>query len=105
MADLFATGRIIDIILALVVLELVTLSILNRTAGLALAMNRILPLIAAGVFLLLAVRAALSGASWETIALLLALALVSHLFDLMLRIKDAQGRGGAHPHGVSEGAG
>lgn len=47
---------------------------------------RILGLIGPAVFIILALRAALVGAGWEWVALLLALSLPLHLMDLRARI-------------------
>ena len=40
-----------------------------------------------GLFLLLALRAALTGAPWQAVALFLALALPAHLLDLGRRLR------------------
>ena len=50
--------------------------------------SRIAGLIGPAVFIVLALRAALVGAGWEWVALLLALSLPLHLFDLRTRLRD-----------------
>jgi len=85
MSELFTSGRIVDLILALVVLELVVLAVVwtrsrRGVSPLALAAN-----LASGACLLLALRAALTQASWQVAAAFLAAAFVAHLADLAQR--------------------
>lgn len=77
MAGLFASGRIVDAILLLTVLEGVGLLILRRADLLATLL--------AGLALLAALRVALAGADWRWLALALLAALIAHLFDLARR--------------------
>ncbi|MEM1025277.1 MAG: hypothetical protein AAGD10_02185 [Myxococcota bacterium] len=84
MADWIASGRAIDAILVLLVLEAMVLPWLlpgvRRSAALA---N-----LAAGAFLMLALRSALAGWDWRLSALFLALSLPAHLFDLRIRAES-----------------
>ena len=89
MSTLFASGRIIDLILALVALEAVGLVLYRRQTGRGLQVPAIVLGLLPGVLLLVAVRAALRGARWEWIALLLALACVAHLVDFRRRMTHA----------------
>jgi hypothetical protein len=85
MTDLFATGRIVDLIIGLVVLEGVALVAANRL-GLPVPNPRVLlPTLASGVLLLLALRAAIADLPWPFIATPLTLSLASHLADLLGR--------------------
>jgi len=85
MAELFATGRVVDLILALMVLEALVLVVLwARTARGVPPLSLIVNL-AAGACLLLALRAALTDSGAVVTGGLLALALVVHLADLALR--------------------
>lgn len=77
MAGLFASGRIVDAILLLTVLEGAGLLILRRPDLLATLL--------AGLALLAALRLALGGADWRWLALALLAALIAHLFDLARR--------------------
>lgn len=86
MAELFASGRMIDLILALVVVEAIGLAILHRLTGRLPPLPRLLPNLAAGAFLLVAVRAALVGADWFWIAASLLAALMAHIADLLTRL-------------------
>jgi hypothetical protein len=82
MAELFASGRIVDLIVALMVLEGLALMTWRRWSGRGpRALDLVLNL-AAGAALLLALRAALTGSAWPWVALPLTLALPLHLADL-----------------------
>ena len=87
MAGLFASGRIIDVILALVALEALLLAWLGRRGGLPLP--ALLANLASGGALMLALRAALVGSGWIVIAGWLLAGLVAHLADLRLRFRAA----------------
>ena len=82
---LFSSGRVVDLALALMLLEAVALLAMRRGRGGGLAPAELLAFLLAGAFLLLALRAALVGAAWNWIALPLVLALLAHLADLGLR--------------------
>jgi hypothetical protein len=83
LADWFTSGRIVDLILLLIVLEWLALVLLRR-AGRP-APDGVLPYLASGAALLLALRAALAGAEWHWIALALLAAFITHLADLYQR--------------------
>ncbi len=85
MAELFASGRLIDLILGLVVVEAIALTVMHRVTGKGVAPRDLVGLLLAGAFLLVAVRFALTGAEWTWIGFWLALALIAHLADLALR--------------------
>jgi hypothetical protein len=80
--DLFATGRIVDLILALMVLEAAGLTVYRRASGRGIPVPDLLCTLLAGVGLLLALREALVGSSWAWIALWLCIALLAHLADI-----------------------
>ena len=90
MAALFASGRIVDAILALVALEAVALLVWRRMRGHGPSASALLVNLASGAALMLAVRAALTGAAWTVVALFLLglVALVAHGADLALRLRD-----------------
>ncbi|RAI33033.1 hypothetical protein [Rhodoplanes serenus] len=94
MAELFASGRVIDLVLILVVIEAVGLAVLARLTRRVPQIGTLLPNLAAGACLLLAVRAALAGAAWPWVAAALLAALVAHLADLGTRLRA--------PHGLRE---
>jgi hypothetical protein len=92
MAALFASGRIIDAILALVVLEGLLLAWLCRRRAasfLGLSLPALLANLASGAALMLALRAALVGAPWIAVAAWMLAGLVAHLADLGLRVRTA----------------
>ena len=82
LAELFQSGRIIDLILMLVALEVCALPWLLRRRGTALRTRDLLPNITAGIALMLAVRLSLTGENWQWIAA----ALGAHLLDLWMRL-------------------
>lgn len=90
MADLFATGRIIDLILVLVAVEAVVLLGWGRMSGRGPAPAALAALaahLASGASLMLAVRAALTGAGWVWVAACMLAALTAHLVDLYLTVR------------------
>lgn len=86
MRELFTSGRIADVALVLLAIEGALLCALRqRPARVRAAMlTGLLP----GVFLLLALRAALAGDEWYRLAAFMAAALVAHLADLWRRWRD-----------------
>ena len=82
MQELFANGRIIDLILLLMVVEAAVLALHNRRTGRGLPVRQVVTVLLAGGFLMLALRAALTGAAWSSVALFLGLGLLAHLADL-----------------------
>jgi hypothetical protein len=85
MQQLVVSGRIVDLILLLVVLEVVVLGYIRARRGSGIAWRSLLPNLFAGAALLLALRAAITGAAWPWIALWLAVAGLAHLADLRTR--------------------
>lgn len=85
MSELFASGRVVDAILALIVVEAVLLAFLHRRRGVGVPPADLLGYLASGAALLLALRSALVGAPWISTAFWLAAALVAHLVDLARR--------------------
>jgi hypothetical protein len=86
MSDLFASGRVVDLILGLMVIEMVALVALRRRTGRGIALRALVGNIVAGAFLLLALRGALLSMAWPWIALCLGAALLAHLVDLWSRM-------------------
>ncbi len=73
---------LVDLVLAIVVLEAVALGVFWRRTGRGVPPARLLPFLAAGAALLLALRGALTGAGPAWIAAWLAVAGLAHLWDL-----------------------
>jgi hypothetical protein len=85
MAEAFANGTVVDAVIALLALEALLLAWLHRRHRRGPAPADLLGNLAAGLFLLLALRAALVGAAWPWIAASLLAALAAHLYDLARR--------------------
>jgi len=83
--EYFSSGRAIDVVLAVVALELVALTVWRRRTGAGLGPLDLGGQLAAGVFLLLALRCALTGADLRWTAAFITAALPAHLFDLLRR--------------------
>ena len=92
MDALFDGGRVIDLILGLMVVEAIALAVLYRMTGRGIAPVRLWPNLFAGAFLMLALRASLTGAGATAIGSWLALGLVGHLADLVVRWSRNSGR-------------
>ena len=85
MTGLFASGHIVDLILALTLLEAIVVVAYHQITGRGVAPVNLLSNLMAGVCLLLALRSALLGAWWGWIALWLSAALSAHVIDLRRR--------------------
>ena len=86
METLFASGRIVDVVIAFMGLEAIALLVANRW-GSRFGSLDIFLLLVPGLCLLLALRAALSGEGWQVMAGWLLVSLVAHLADLARRLK------------------
>ena len=92
MTEFFSSGRAVDVVLAVLVIEGLILIWRGRKA-----VNVFAALVPA-VLMMVALRAALTGAAWPWIALPLAAAFPVHLIDLKLRrIAAARQRGASRP--------
>ena len=81
----FASGHAVDLVLVVIVAEFVFLSTRRRRfAARTPLIDRVLAF-APGVCLLLALRAALTGAGWMWVALALTASFPFHLADLLRR--------------------
>lgn len=85
MAELFASGRLVDLILILVAIESAGLLIYWRSRRQGVSPGDLLPNLFAGAFLLLALRLSLGGAGWELCCASLAAAGIAHLVDVARR--------------------
>jgi len=85
MTALFTNGRVIDLILIIVLAEAAGLMLLRWATGRGIAPSALIANLAAGAFLLAALRIGMSGAGDGWIGLCLALALAAHLTDLRAR--------------------
>ena len=87
MIEFFSSGRACDVALLCILLEAIYLLVQSGKRG-ALAPGAVFGQLAAGAFLLLAVREALVGADYRWIAVLLTLSFPAHLYDLMRRRRE-----------------
>jgi hypothetical protein len=85
--DLFASGRVVELILGLMVLEAAVLIAWRRRTGSGIAPLDLLINLCAGALLLLALRAAIIAPEPLAAAPFLAAALVAHVADLARRWK------------------
>ena len=85
MVELFASGRLVDLILLVVVLEAGFLLLYWRRVRRGIAPLDLLPNLCAGAFLLLALRTTLGGGGWMSASLCLASSGAAHLIDLYRR--------------------
>lgn len=83
--DLFTSGRVVDLVLLVMVLEAVVLGVHHRRTGRGIGFVDLLTNMASGACLLLALRAALTGMSWVWIGAALTASFAGHLFDLSRR--------------------
>lgn len=85
MAALFASGRVVDLILLFLALEGLVLIGWHMRTGRGIAPAEVLGLLLSGAFLLLALRAALTDAPWQVVGVLLALSGLAQAYDLIRR--------------------
>ncbi len=94
---------IVDLILCVMAAEAVLLVLLRLRSGRGLPVREIVTTLAAGLCLLLALRAALQGAGEVAVTLWLAAAGIAHLLDIVVRWPPARTPGPLQQH-PSEGA-
>jgi len=82
---LVVSGCIVDLILGLIAVEVLIVSWMARGRQSGLGGVDVLVNALAGVGILLALRTALSGGSWSSVAAWLGCALVAHFADLVRR--------------------
>lgn len=85
MGEFFASGRVADLILLMLVLEGVALGLYHHRTGRGIALRAILPFLLAGAAFALSLRAALTGGGWPWVALPLMGAFGAHLWDIAAR--------------------
>jgi hypothetical protein len=84
-AELFASARIVDFIVALMLIELAILAFVRSRRHRGIAAAELSVSLAAGIGLLLALRASLLRLSWQHVAMWLIVALIAHVLYLTLR--------------------
>lgn len=83
-----ASGRLVDLMLACVALEVLVLGVLHRRGLLRPALRPLLLGIGAGALLMAALRLALTDGHWVALVIAVSLALVCHLSELAVRLSD-----------------
>ena len=83
--DLIASGRIVDIMLGFVIVEVALLLLWRWGKGDGIPPSRLLINVGAGGSLMLALKAVFADADWTVVAGCLVLALVLHVSDLATR--------------------
>jgi hypothetical protein len=85
MEDFFRSGLLADIILAVMIAEALLLLVYRKVTSRGPAAADLFAMLLAGACLVLALRAVLTGSSWQVVALCLLAALIAHLMDLYRR--------------------
>ncbi len=80
--ELITTGRIVDVVLVVMTIELLVSTIIAKRRGIAIDLPGLAFNIGAGGSLALALRASLTGSGWEWIAGWLVASLVFHVLDV-----------------------
>ena len=88
MSDLFASGRLVDIILLIVAIEAVALGLYWRATGKGVAPADLLPNLIAGGCLLLALRLVIANADWRAVCAVLAAAGIASAIDISRRWRN-----------------
>ncbi|MEE4639693.1 MAG: hypothetical protein V2J42_13225 [Wenzhouxiangella sp.] len=87
MVELIQSGRIVDLILALMVIEAAVVCGFAFASRLRVPVAGLLLNLGAGACLLLALRSVATGAGWMAAGFWLSVALVAHVGDLFLRLR------------------
>ena len=85
LSGLFSSGHAVDLVIAVMAAEFGLIILLKSARDRPIAAINMLFAMAPGVFILLALRAALTGAGWIWIALFLAASFPIHVADLIRR--------------------
>jgi uncharacterized membrane protein YbhN (UPF0104 family) len=79
MEEFFASGRAVDVVLAVLAVEAIWLKVRGNNWA------DIIPALLPAVLMMIALRAALTGMAWPFVSIPLALAFPVHLYDLWRR--------------------
>ena len=85
MREFVTSGHLVDLAMMLTLLELIGLIIYRQRTGRGIAGSTLVVALSSGLFLMLGLRAALTGADWPWIALALSASWATHLLDLKNR--------------------
>lgn len=87
MKDLLANGRLIDLALLVVGLEMLVLVVMRQRMGRGLQPIDVVGQLLAGVMLMLTLRCALTGVDYRWTLLFLTASFPAHVFDLVRRAR------------------
>ena len=85
LAQWFLNGRVVDLAIAITVVEGAALTAYHRSTGRGVHPRDFAVNMGSGLCLMLALRFALTGANWTIVALCLSASGVAHAFDLWRR--------------------
>ncbi len=88
-AEFVSSGRMVELIIVFILIEIVALLAWRSRSPRLLRKPALLGNLLAGLFLMIAVRAALGDWPWQIVATSLSAAFVAHLADLRGRIREA----------------
>jgi hypothetical protein len=83
--EIFSGTLLIDIVIAVTVIEWLLLSWWHRRTGRGIPMSELRATLLAGLYLMMALRASMVSAPWYVVAMLLLAAGLSHAADLWRR--------------------
>lgn len=89
MTQFMQSGTIADIVIAVMIVEGLLLFALRSRLRNFRAYD-VIAMLAAGLFLVLALRATLTGAGWQWVAIFLTAAFVAHVLDLWRQLHQRQ---------------
>ena len=81
----FSAARMVALALGVLIVELIAVSVLHQRTGRGISFADMVGSVFAGIFLLLALLAALTSGNWYLIVAALSAAFLSHVVDLKRR--------------------
>ena len=85
LAQFFLSGRVVDVAIAITLLEGLALAVYHRATGRGVAPRNFAINMVSGLCLMMALRAALTGSSWMMVALFLSASGAVHAVDIWRR--------------------
>jgi hypothetical protein len=85
LAQFFLSGRVVDLAIAITVLEGLALAAYHRATGRGVDPRNFAVNMVSGLCLMLALRSALTGSSWMVVAVCLSASGAVHAFDIWRR--------------------
>ena len=85
LAQFFLSGRVVDVAIAITLLEGLALAVYHRATGRGVAPRNFAINMVSGLCLMMALRTALTGSSWMMVALFLSASGAVHAVDIWRR--------------------